>query len=73
MRLQGPAVAPEGTGPFDLGWFHAFVMVLLTAFAAAMILMYFHKMRRAGALLADLAQGGARRRQRLRSPLLRPR
>jgi len=56
MRL-GSTSPPETAGPFGLGWFHAFVMALLTAFAAAMILMYFHKMRRASALLAELARG----------------
>jgi len=37
--------------------FHWFIMVALAAFAAVMIWMYFHKMRRADALIAGLASG----------------
>lgn len=46
-------------GLLGLGWLHAGVMALLTLFAIAMIAMYFHKMRRAAALLAGLGHGGA--------------
>ncbi len=52
------AAAPSGAGgPFGLSWFHAFVMVVLVAFAAAMIGMYFFKMRRAALLLQGLTGG----------------
>jgi hypothetical protein len=55
MSLYAP---PTGTaapgGPFGLSWFHFFVMVILAGFAAVMIWMYFHKMRRASELLARL-------------------
>lgn len=54
MRLPEAASTDAG-GLFGLGWFHAFVMALLTLFAVIMIVMYFHKMRRASALLAELA------------------
>ena len=37
--------------------FHWFIMAALVAFAAVMIWMYFHKMRRADALIAGLASG----------------
>ena len=57
MRLETSQTVTDSAGPFGLGWFHAFVMTLLVVFAGVMILMYFHKMRRAGALLAELAQG----------------
>jgi glycine betaine catabolism B len=50
--------APEGPrGPFGLSWFHFFVMAILIGFAAVMIWMYFHKMRRASELLARLTSG----------------
>jgi len=51
--LPAPSAAPHGL--FGLSWFHYVVMALLTAFAASMVWMYFHKMRRAEALLARLA------------------
>ncbi len=59
MNLLGPpGASPDAGTP---GWFHFFVMVLLGAFAAAMIWMYFLKMRRAAALLEHLssAEGAA--------------
>ncbi|MCI0456027.1 MAG: FAD-binding oxidoreductase [Gemmataceae bacterium] len=50
-----PVASPEAHGGvFGLSWFHFFVMVVLIGFAAAMIWMYFHKMRRAAALLQSL-------------------
>ncbi|MCV5231712.1 hypothetical protein OFC56_31630, partial [Escherichia coli] len=42
-------------GFFGLSWFHYVTMLTLAAFSAAMIWMYFRKMRRAGALVARLA------------------
>ena len=51
-----PAVAAETPhGIFGLSWFHYITMIILIAFAVAMIWMYFHKMRRANALLSRLA------------------
>jgi ferredoxin-NADP reductase len=47
--------APHGF--FGLSWFHYFVMFILLAFTGTMILMYYHKMRRADALLVSLAAG----------------
>jgi len=44
-------------GIFGLSWFHYVTMFILTAFAATMIWMYFHKMQRAEALLMKLAGG----------------
>ena len=55
-RMDLPiAAAPAGAA--GLSWFHAFVMVVLIAFAAAMIGMYFLKMRRAASLLQGLTGG----------------
>ncbi len=53
------ATAPTGAGGlFGLSWFHAFIMAVLIAFAAAMIGMYFFKMRRAALLLQGLTGAG---------------
>ncbi len=57
MNLLPAAPAENPHGLFGLSWFHYVTMFVLTAFAAAMIWMYFHKMRRAGALLTRLAGG----------------
>jgi hypothetical protein len=55
MNLSAPSGGPEAPrGPLGLSWFHFFVMVLLVGFAAVMIWMYFHKMRRATELLKRL-------------------
>jgi ferredoxin-NADP reductase len=59
MDLPTASVPSGGGGPFGLSWFHAFVMVVLFAFAAAMIGMYFFKMRRAALLLQGLTGGGS--------------
>jgi ferredoxin-NADP reductase len=58
MDLPVATVPSGGGGPFGLSWFHAFVMAVLIAFAAAMIGMYFFKMRRAAMLLQGLTGGG---------------
>lgn len=42
-------------GFFGLSWFHYLTMLLFAAFAISMIWMYFHKMKRANALLEKLA------------------
>lgn len=53
-----PAVATEQPhGFFGLSWFHYITMLTLAAFSAAMIWMYFRKMKRANALVARLAGG----------------
>ena len=51
----GPGQPPHGL--FGLSWFHYFVMMLLLAFTASTVWMYYHRMRRADALLASLASG----------------
>ena len=55
MNLLPPAPASVSTGPLGLSWFHFYSMLVLVAFAVVMIWMYFHKMRRASALLEALA------------------
>ena len=58
MTLQ-PVVAPEAPrGVFGLTWFHLITMAILVSFAGTMVFLYFHKMRRAEALLTALAKGG---------------
>lgn len=54
-----PPVTEPATSLFGLPlpWFHYFVIAILSVFVVAMIWMYFHKMRRAEALLAQLAHG----------------
>ncbi len=59
MNLLPAASVEPPHGLFGLSWFHYFVMFILSAFAAVMVWMYFHKMRRAEALLAQLASGAA--------------
>jgi ferredoxin-NADP reductase len=55
MHLLPPAGAkPTGVRLWGMTPFHTGVMVLLSVFAAAMIAMYFFKMRRASALLDKL-------------------
>ena len=59
MNLPSSASAsPHGGGPFGWSWFHFVVMVALVAFAAAMIGMYYRKMRRAADLLQSLTGAG---------------
>lgn len=53
-----PAVAAEPRGLFGLSWFHLISMLTLVVFAAAVIGMYFQKMRRANALVARLVGNG---------------
>jgi ferredoxin-NADP reductase len=53
-----PATAVENPhGFFGLSWFHYITMLTLAAFSAAMIWMYFRKMKRANSLVAKLAGG----------------
>ena len=54
-----PEDATKTEGPFGLGWFHRIVILILGVFAVAMIGMYFRKMRRAEALVTQLALGSA--------------
>jgi ferredoxin-NADP reductase len=59
MNLLPPPSPEADGGVFGLSWFHFFFMVILIGFAAAMIWMYFHKMRRAASLLQSLTGGAA--------------
>lgn len=58
MNLLPPDVAATPRGPFGLTWFHTISMAILIAFAVTMVSLYFHKMRRAEALLTALAKAG---------------
>ena len=53
MNLSSAAPAPPYP-PFGVAPFHLFTMVLLVAFALAMVAMYFFKMRRAAALFGRI-------------------
>ncbi|HUC83079.1 MAG TPA: 2Fe-2S iron-sulfur cluster-binding protein [Flavisolibacter sp.] len=54
MNLPSPEQQNKH-GFFGLSWFHYLTMLLLAAFAISMIWMYFHKMKRANALIEKLA------------------
>lgn len=56
MNLLPPGGGEVRPGLLGLSWFHFFVMLILVLFAAAMIAMYFFKMRRAASLLANIAK-----------------
>jgi ferredoxin-NADP reductase len=58
MDLPTASASSGAGGLFGLPWFHDLVMVVLIAFAAAMIGMYFFKMRRAALLLQGLTGAG---------------
>jgi len=53
MNISSPSVI-QAYGFSGLSWFHLITMLLLTAFAVVMIWMYFHKMKRANALIEKL-------------------
>ena len=55
MNLTPVAADEQPHGFFGLSWFHYVSMMTLTAFVALVIWMYFHKMKRANALVARLA------------------
>lgn len=55
MNLAPTGEVAQPHGFFGLTWFHYVVMFTLLAFAAAMIWMYFYKMKRASVLVAKLA------------------
>lgn len=55
MNLLPPATAEPGFLLFGMTLFHSSIMVVLVTFTAAMIWMYFLKMRRAAALMERLA------------------
>lgn len=57
MNLVPLTNAPPPHGLFGLSWFHYIVMLVLTAFAAAVTAMYFRRMRRAEALVARITGG----------------
>ena len=52
-----PAAVPATREPFGVTPFHLFTMVLLVAFAFAMLAMYFFKMHRAAALFGRVEAG----------------
>lgn len=54
MRLSPAPAVVRSAGTFGASWFHFFLMAFLLIFAAAMIGMYFYKMRRAAQLLQAL-------------------
>ena len=54
MNLQPPQGVEARRGLFGVSPFHLFTMVLLVAFALAMVAMYFVKMRRAAALFGRI-------------------
>lgn len=55
MNLVSVRDSPKSRGGvFGLSWFHFLVMVALVGFAAAMVGMYYRKMRRAAELLQSL-------------------
>ena len=58
MNLLPLPAGAVTSGPFGIAWSHFFSMVVLVGFAGAMIWMYFHKMRRAAALVEALASSG---------------
>jgi ferredoxin-NADP reductase len=45
-------------GPFEISWFHLITMVLVSAFAAAMLIIYLVRMRRVYALVDRLTTAG---------------
>jgi len=59
MNLLPTAAAPSGFRFFGMSTFHTAAMMLLIAFTAAMIWMYFFKMRRASALLETLSNANS--------------
>ena len=59
MNLAPAAQVEQPHGFFGLSWFHYISMLTIAAFSAAMIWMYFHKMKRANALVEKLAGGAA--------------
>lgn len=54
MNLASPVAREHARTPLGVQPFHLFTMVLLVAFALAMITMYFFKMRRAAALFGRI-------------------
>lgn len=58
MNLLSPATFESGFRFWGMAPFHTFMMAILVVFAAAMLWMYFFKMRRASALLRSLAESG---------------
>ena len=57
MNLTPLPVGEAPHGLFGLSWFHYFTMFIVSAFAVTMVGMYFHRMRRAEALVGRLAAG----------------
>lgn len=58
MSLASPVMNEERHGLFGVSFFHLVTMVLLIAFAFAMLALYYFKMRRAAALFGRLETDG---------------
>jgi glycine betaine catabolism B len=59
MHLLPPTAPEADRAPGGLMAFHVIALLILAGFAAAMLWLYFQRMRRASLLLANLAAGGA--------------
>ena len=59
MNLTSPVLGEAQHAAHGLSSFHLFTMVLLVAFAFAMLAMYFFKMRRAAALFGRIESDGS--------------
>lgn len=57
MNLAPDAFTHESVGPLGLSWFHLITMSLVAALAAAMLIIYILRMRRANALVTRLTTG----------------
>jgi len=55
MNIE-PRHPDHGDGPMGLSWFHFSTMIVLVVFGAAMIVMYYFKMRRASMLIMRISE-----------------
>lgn len=55
MNIE-PRHPDHGDGPMGLSWFHFSTMIVLVVFGAAMIVMYYFKMRRVSLLLTRIGE-----------------
>lgn len=72
MNLQPPHGVKARGGQFGVTLFHLFTMVLLIAFALAMVALYFFKMRRAAALFERIETDSGRPPPGSAPPLVAP-
>ena len=72
MNLQPPHGVEARGGHFGVRLFHLFTMVLLIAFALAMVALYFFKMRRAAALFRRIETDSGRPPPGSAPPLVAP-